>query len=96
MDRRERLQALTTTFRLIHIPHNCVLYTKRGVNLPKSWGFNQQEVTCISQKLPAANSYYTHFTVDRHITPDAPASAPRAEAQSMSFYEKMVFFCSFH
>eukprot|EP00160_Parvularia_atlantis_P017904 Unigene6359_Nuclearia_a/m.19588 Unigene6359_Nuclearia_a/g.19588 ORF Unigene6359_Nuclearia_a/g.19588 Unigene6359_Nuclearia_a/m.19588 type:complete len:253 (-) Unigene6359_Nuclearia_a:1292-2050(-) len=89
-ERRDRLQALATVFQLVHIPHNCVLYSKRGVNLPKTWGFGQQEVACINQKLPFSDSVQTHFSIEQHINPDAPPSAPRAKYVAPSFLEKLV------
>ncbi|KAI9298186.1 glycosyltransferase family 39 protein [Neoconidiobolus thromboides FSU 785] len=66
---KERLMAIYTKFRLVHVNTGCVLYS-RPKKLPE-WGFGQQEVICIKNGQKPRSEWVVEFN-DHELLKDSP------------------------
>ncbi|GAB5592199.1 hypothetical protein Unana1_07099 [Umbelopsis nana] len=80
----DRLKALRSVFRLIHINEGCALFS-HSVKLPK-WGFDQQEVTCIKGGTKPKTQWYIEQN-DHYLL---PASAERVGYELPGFWKKFL------
>ncbi|KAJ2499190.1 hypothetical protein GGH96_003704 [Coemansia sp. RSA 1972] len=81
---KERLMAIHSRFRLIHVGQRCALFSNRK-KLPK-WAHEQVEVTCMkSAKFPK-----TLWRIETNINDKIPADAPLAEYKRPGLVAKVL------
>ncbi|KAI8584241.1 hypothetical protein K450DRAFT_182243 [Umbelopsis ramanniana AG] len=80
----ERLQALRSVFRLIHINEGCTLFS-HSVKLPK-WAFDQQEVTCIKGGTMPKTQWY----IEQNDHPLLNETAELVSYENPGFFKKFL------
>ncbi|KAJ1863135.1 hypothetical protein LPJ78_004261 [Coemansia sp. RSA 989] len=81
---KDRLMAIHSRFRLIHVNQRCALFSNRK-KLPK-WAHEQVEVTCMkSAKFPK-----TLWRIETNINDKIPADAPLAEYKRPGLIDKVL------
>ncbi|KAJ2776733.1 hypothetical protein H4R18_005519 [Coemansia javaensis] len=81
---KERLMAIHSRFRLIHVNQRCALFSNRR-KLPK-WAHEQVEVTCMkSAKFPK-----TLWRIETNVNEHIPADAPLAEYRRPGLVAKVL------